>query len=331
MPGNKMKQLYTKDLDQYQHTFNAIFFINKDTGFIAGSYDSVWSKPDRAGPQFALMTQTALLYQTIDGGKTWREKRFGEGSFLHIIQANSGIYAVLNSDKDNHSEIYLYDKQSNAWSLSFSFPTVVNNIFDTRNDRIIVAQDSSRNFRFYMSALNKTDWHIIFPKSNILSEPVTSGDSIIYISTNDKVNFSKNILVYANTKSLTKTIISLPEGFEAEQMATCEGKVKIAGVKDGKITIYSLARNSGLKHEGTYGGKKDAYTIGWFYTPKVTWLIARRLKDPDKFILKTDNANHWSIIHFRREQWVEPFCFWQGKSSVKAWFFSGLGHIQVMD
>jgi len=331
MKSNKIEQLYARDLDQDQHTFNTIFFINKDTGFIAGSYDSVWSNPDKASPQFALMKQTALLYQTIDGGKTWREERFGEGAFLHIIQSNRRIYAVLNSDRDNHSDIYLYDKQNNVWNLSFSFPTVINNIFDIHNGQIIVAQDSSRNFRFYISTLNKKGWHIIFPESNILSEPIVLGDSIIYVSTNDKVNFSKNILVCANTKSLTKIIISLPEGFEADQIASCDGKVKIVGVKDGKIAIYSLESNKEFKHEGSYGGKKDVYTIGWFYTPTETWIIARKTGNADKFILKTDNANHWDIIHFKREQLIEPFCFLQAKNSVKAWFFGGLGRIQVMD
>jgi hypothetical protein len=68
--NNILSVIHSKGLDAENLGLNSSLFLNSNTGFIAGSSDIVTHNPDKNSDTFAIGYSVALLYNTMDGGKT---------------------------------------------------------------------------------------------------------------------------------------------------------------------------------------------------------------------------------------------------------------------
>ena len=155
--NNKLSIIKSNGLEADNFGIQTMFFYDKDTGFIGGSSDIITHNPDENSNQFAFVNKTALLYKTTDGGYTWRENKFGEGSFQNILY-NEGKYYAFKIKENYYTDIYCSEDFGRNWRVKTSFPNVVTDLFFIKEQIVIVAKDERRVFQFFVSNNGGLNW-----------------------------------------------------------------------------------------------------------------------------------------------------------------------------
>lgn len=327
----------SKGLETENLGLNALMFYNKDVGFIAGSSDIVTHNPDfpeKDSNQFAFVAKTALLYKTTDAGRIWGKKDFGEGSFTDIIQAGSKIFAIKSSKESKHSFTYSSDDLGANWKEEKSFPQKIGRLFSIDSGYLAVTSDSSLIKTYIQVSRNfGRSWSI--SESNLLIfDAVMRGRKLFYLSSNQYKDYRKNLLVEYSLGDSTKKVIKLPNEFDCYFLTNYNNEIKLSGLKDGHLAVYSLDKDNQVKYEYSYLKENTYFPQGYYNNKEEEWIIAGKRGDADvsNKILKTrDNGKSWEVVSFEKEKYIKPFYFLNANDKVKAWFYAGSGKFQIME
>jgi hypothetical protein len=336
LSGNKFDMIESKGLDDDNLGLKTIMFYNKDTGFIAGSSDKVTHNPDfpeKDSNQFAFVNRKALLYKTTDGGNTWTKNDFGEGYFTDIKRIEDIIFAFKTSEDRSRIFVYSSNDLGGTWEERVSFPTNVYNLFFVNNLFWAICSDGKTGSLIYISRDSGKSWtKSVAPLS--LYDAIVKEKKVFYLSSNIKDDYRKNLLVEYNMSDSTNKIIELPKEFDCYFLTNYNNEIKLSGLKDGHLAVYSLDKDNQVKYEYSYLKESTYFPQGYYNNKGEEWIIAGKRGDADvsNKILKTrDNGKSWEVISFEKEKYIKPFYFLNDNDKVKAWFYAGSGKFQVME
>ena len=245
---NKFNMIESKGLDADNLGLKTMLFYNKDTGFIAGSSDKVTSNLNESSDTFAFVNNTALLYKTTDGGKTWKAKDFGEGSIQNIMRIENFFYAFKNSKKDFHTEIYFSNDFGESWKVETSFPNVVTDLFFVNEFIVLVGKDERNIFHLYVSDDKGLHWIKKTTPYLPIYDMIMHNTRLLYLSSNIRDENRKNLLVNYNIQDSSSKVMELPKVFDCYFFTNNDNQIKLCGKQDNQIAVYSLEKKK-LKYE----------------------------------------------------------------------------------
>lgn len=334
MSGNKFDIIESKGLDAENLGLNVTMFCNSDTGFIAGSSDIVSPNPDfpeKDSNQFAFVNRKALLFKTIDGGRNWVKKDFGEGVILDIIQTGNKIFAIKSSEDRNI--VYSSSDIGQNWTEEKSFPSRISRLFSIDNGYLAITSDSSLIKTYlYLSTDFGKSWRSI-NSSMIVFDAVMLGNNLFFLSSNNNNTYKKNTLVELDLKDSTNKVIEIPEEFDCYFLAGYHDTVKLIGIKDGHIAMYTFQKDKQVKYDYSYMNDKNIFPQGYFKNANEDWIIVGKRGDANvtnKILKTSNNGKNWEVINFKKNEYIKPFYFYNRNGKLKAWFYAGSGEFQVL-
>lgn len=328
---DKIRIIEATGLDANNLRLNTLFFLNKDTGFIAGSSDIVTSNPDKNSDTFAFLTRVALLFKTTDGGQTWHKYNLGEGSIRNVVQLDKKIYAFKASDSSSIYHTYSTKDLGATWVEEDLFPQRVMQLFFLRNKYIAITTDSlSTQTYIYISEDTCHSWKRQASKLPIYDAMLFRGQ-LFYLSSNDEG--VKDLLVEYNIEEDVNKVFTLPHGFDCYFITNFDDKIRLIGKQDQYIAVYSL-QDGTLQYNYSYLQSSDFFPQGYYNNNVGEWIVVgkRSGKDVSNMILKTrDSGRSWDTVLFEKEKYIKPFYFINEHGSVKAWFYSGVNTLQFLN
>ncbi|MBP7556800.1 MAG: hypothetical protein KA821_11070 [Chitinophagaceae bacterium] len=331
MREDDLKIIEATGLDSNNLRLNSMFLCNSDTGFIVGSLDQVTHNPDQNSDTFSFVNRTALLYKTIDGGKSWIGKNFGRGSLINIVQHNTSLFTFKTSENYLDYSTYSSNDLGDTWSKEDAFPQRISNLFFSDSSYIAITSDSLENKSYINVSKNfGKSWTVIespFP----IYDVIMKDGKLIFLSSNAGKGDKKNILVEFGMQDSSVIYFDLPNGFDCNFLTNFDNKVKLIGIKEGHLTIYSFIGNR-FKFEYSYPQDVSFFPGGYYSNNGTEWIVVGKREGTDVSyrLLKTgDNGRSWEIVNFKREKYIEPFYFLNVNGKMNAWFYTGSGRFQV--
>jgi hypothetical protein len=338
MGSNKFDIIESKGLDVDNLRLNAMMFYNKDTGFIVGSSDTVTHNPDfpkKDSNQFAFVKRTALLFKTTDGCRTWTKKDFGEGYLNNILLIKDVVFAFKQSDDYSHIFVYSSHDLGRTWDDSVSFPKGIYNLVSVGNELCAIGTDSSKRvtyfYRFDDGGRSWSSGYIsyYYPFDN----PIEYNDKILYLTKNKQGAYFPDKLVVHDVKANTDSVIELPKELNCYFLTNCNGEIRLTGLRDGLVAVYSLQKGNRVKYEYSCLKEPSYFPQGYYNNKNEEWIVVGKKGDADmsnEILKTTDNGRSWEVISFIKDKYIKPFYFLDDNGKVEALFFSGAGKFQVM-
>lgn len=318
-------------LDENNLRLNSLLFCNSDTGFIVGSLDKVTHNPDENSDTFAFVNRTALLYKTTDGGKKWIGKDFGKGNLINVIHYKKSLFAFKTSENYLEFSTYLSNDLGDTWSKEESFPQRISKLFFIDSFYIAITSDSLENRSYINVSKNLGKFWSVIESPFPIYDAIMEGQKIIFLSSNISKDYKKNMLVEFNIKDSSVKLVDLPNGFECSFLTNFNNNVKLIGIKDEYLAVYSLI-SSRVNFEYSYTRDVSYFPKGYYNNNGTEWIIVGKREDADvsyKLLKTNDNGQNWKVINFEREKYIEPFYFLNVNGKMQAWFYTGSGRFQV--
>ena len=318
----------SKGLDAENLTLNSLIFCNKDTGFIVGSSDSVVTNSNKNSSQFAFVKREALLYRTINGGKKWEVRSFGEGYLKKIKCIDGKIF--LFRESENYSKLTIFSSMDfgNSWQEEILFPDRIYDILSNEKKYVAACADENGS-QIYSSNNEGKSWSKIVTGRDVLNFLLV--DSMLYyISSNTIGGNERNKFVNFNFTDSTNSVIDLPKGFKCYLLSNSNGTIRLAGIQNNEIVVYVFQKKL-IKHVYTYKNNESYFLQGYYSFNHDDFLVLgkRNKSDVTNLILQTKNSGKtWERINFTKPNYIKPFFFLNTDNSVSAWFYSGSGVFQ---
>jgi|GEM_PF-2881924 len=328
-----LKIIEATGLDSNNLRLNSMFFCNSDTGFVVGSLDQVTHNPDENSDTFAFVNRTALLYKTTDGGKTWIGKDFGEGSFTDIVYFKNYLFVFKTSENYLEFSTYSSNDFGNTWNKEGAFPQGISKFFFIDSCYIAITSDSLRSKSYINVSKSFGGYWTMIESPLPIYDAIVKEQKLFFLSSNIRNDYKKNLLVEYNINDSNIKVIDLPKEFDCYSLTNYNNEVKLTGVKDEHLAVYSLVSGNHLKYEYSYLKDASYFPQGYYNNKGVEWVIAgkRGVADVSNKILRTDdNGKNWKVINFEKEKYIEPFYFLNVSDKIKAWFYAGSGRFQVL-
>jgi len=240
---DKVKRLYSKDIDITGLSLNTILFINEDTGFIAGRYGSMNNKiSDKGKFTFTTLKSSAWLFKTTDGGKTWVKRELGDGAINNIFFLNDRLFLFKKENDTTESIIcYFSDDTGNTWERIGKFPNgIYDMIASSKHTLMAIGEDSkTANSVVYESKDNGVLWDVLMKlPCAIFGHGIEYQGRVYFLcNENGKVNYYAHSLIVYDVNMAKYSFITFPKEFNACEIANSHGKIRICGIENDNITI----------------------------------------------------------------------------------------------
>jgi hypothetical protein len=329
--NRKVQILNSKGLDNDNLRLNSILFLNFDTGFIAGSIDSVFST--HKSDTFANLKRNAVIFKTNDGGATWQKMELGTGFIRNIIKSGEKLFLFKESENYTTTSVLYSNNNGDGWYEIKSIPNQIQYFFykDSSFYAIAVGEDSVKS-KLSISNDNCQTWQAVTNFNVIVYDCVLHNEDLIYITSNYFGDTKKFIVVY-NLKSLDTKAIALPNGFDFDFLTNHDNDLRIGGKKDDSIVIYKIGE-MGLERECSYIERnRKVFLQGFYNHNNSNWLILGMRTNFDvrnKILKTTDHGKNWEEVYFAIDNYIKPFYFINKKDKTKAWFYSGNARFQIL-
>jgi hypothetical protein len=337
MDNSKFIMIESKGLDIDNLRLNTSMFYSRDTAFIAGSSDIVTHNPDfpkKDSNQFAFLKSTALLFKTVDGCRTWVKKAFGDGHFYNILKIRDVIFAFKKSDKDSGVHIYSSSNLGITWG-ELSFPKGTYNLISVGSQLCAIGTDSSKTVPYiYFSENNGESWS----KRNVLSyypfdNPVDYKGKMLYLTNSKPGTYFPDKIVVYDVKSNSDSVIELPKELSCYFLTNNNGEIRLTGIRDGFISVYSLLENNNIKYEYSYLKEASYFPQSYYKSNNDEFIVVGKRDSSDvanRILKTTDNGKDWDVINFEEDKYIKPFYFLNDNGKTNAYFFAGSGKFQIM-
>jgi len=314
--------------------FNSLLMMDSNNGFIIGSSDSVTSNPDVNSDTFAFVKREALLYKTGDGGKTWEEKRFGEGSLRNISKMEMKLVVIKVSEESLNSYIYSSDDFGDSWNEIGTFPGIASSILFSGNRLYLIGKSQDQIFKLFVSTDFAKSWrplNVPLPIYNVIA----CDSKLYYTSSTSKDNIIKNLIVKFDVKVDSFMIYNLPQDYDCSSLINDNGVIRLLGVEKKQITNYAINGNGKITKEYTYDGEENLFPKGYFINGDEEFIVVGKRQNEFvtyKILKSTVKGTKWQSIYFLKNNYIEPFSFiYNDANLTQAWFYSGEGTFQVLN
>lgn len=284
-------KFHLKELRERNERFEHMLFINNKTGFLLGSYT-----PDKAFENKEFLTGAeAVIYKTVDGGKSWKRSALGKGIFCDALAIKGVIYAAKDSFVEN------------------SYNRVVRKIYSSRNLGESWIEIRNSSFLLKEVFINSTQ------KTAIV------GDSL-FVITPFRNSLSATHLITKQTGN-----ISLPKKFRPEMLRIDKGKLWIVGYENKKLVFLERAKKGFFKKIYFDIVKCDAPIVFDFNVVdnNISLIVgeeATLIGVTKKFYKSINKGKSWVIEEMPSSLYVKPVAFY-GKDKV--WIYCGAALIQI--
>jgi hypothetical protein len=306
------------------------FYSNK-VGFIVGNSDLVEHNTNEQSDTFAFVKSKALLYKTEDGGSTWTERTFGEGSLNGVVIFGRKIFVIKTSDEDYSSTVYISSDLGNSWKKDFSFPKVVSDILTVNDKFYIVAKDHDDVFRIFER--NTDTWSPIQLPFTIYSVVLNNG-LLYFLSSADPKTYSKNLLVEYDFRKKTTRTFNLPKDYDGYFLSPANKNICVVGLKSNHIVGFELFNSEYIKTTFVYNDETGLFPQGYYVRDNKSWIVVGKRESygvSNKILESTNSGKDWETIDFVDNKTVKPFFFLTDNSNkVRAYFYSGSGRFQIL-
>ncbi|WP_143709034.1 hypothetical protein [[Flexibacter] sp. ATCC 35208] len=315
-----------------------MFFLNRDTGFIAGCSLVNTKNPNYPGKDDREYLRTkweAILFKTIDGGKTWTNKIFGEGCIVQIDRFGDSIIALMKNNYYTRvftSSVYSPDN----WREISSFPRYASQIFFSGDQMAAIATDSFKFHNFLCFSDNGgKNWSANYDPIHVPYQvPVLKDDKLFYLARHAGDNRYPDSLVVYDIHSHIDQVITLPKGFVCLDFTCFQNSIRLTGMMGGKIAVYAVEQNLGFKEQYTYAANNISGPLRFYKSSNADWIFAVEKNGQKKkiVIIKTSD-NGRSFKTFKVDYILNIYLrsFIEQDSVVKAWFFDGSEKFQVFE
>jgi hypothetical protein len=325
--------LYTDSLNP-----GPLFFLNKDTGFILGSYlvdakNPVYPKKDDR--EYLGTKWVALLWKTIDGGRNWTKKIWGEGHIAQIDRFGDSVIALMKTDRYTRVFISSVFNPDN-WKEITYFPRYAYHICASGNQMAALKTDSFKYKIFFCFSDNGgRDWmNNCEPIHDPYQYPVLKDGKLFYLARfeSDK-KYPDSLVVYDFAKNSDK-LIKLPKDFLCLGVSCVQNNIYLTGFMSGGITIYQLDPTLEFKKLYTYAANNLSDPLVYYKSNGADWIFAVENNGSRKkiAIIKTsDNGKSFetSRVDYIRNIYLHSFI--EQDSVVKVWFFNESGKFQIFE
>jgi hypothetical protein len=272
----------------------------------------------------------------MNGGETWVGKDFGEGYFTELIHLDNLTYALKKSEDNTHVFVYSFSVNENAWRKEDNFPDKIYDLVSSGNSLLAISSDSLRSRSKINISYNKGgSWgDLNFIRYQVYGNVIAHDGKILYLSSNINGGEKANLVIEYDLHDSSCNVIQLPNKFDCYLLTNHQDKIRLTGVEEGHITVYSLHKDKYLKLEYFYEGSDKYFPKGYFNTESSEWVIVgdRNGSDVSNLILQTDNnGRSWKTISFPMKKHIRPFTFNYKNNKVKGWFYAGEGLFQVLE
>lgn len=314
-----------------------LFFLNKDTGFIAsctlvnvknidyhnstGTLDSKWE---------------SVLFKTIDGGKTWTNKFWGEGRIIRIDRFGDSIIALLKNN--NHTRVFTSPVNSpDKWKEITSFPRHAFRILADGNQMAVLTKDSLfKTYTFFCFSDNRgKSWSEYYdPIHYPFSSPILKDGKLIYYVRYGENHWHPDSLVVYDIHTHTDQLMLIPKDIEYPELIAFDNGIRLAGIENGNIVVYDFEKYQKFKKLYTYTGSNLSGPIRFYRSNDIDWIFAVE-KTWNKLriiIIRTlDNGKTFKTYHVDYVRNIYLHSFIEQDSLVKAWFYDGKDRLQVFE
>lgn len=272
-----------------------MLFLNRDTGFIAGSSLVNARNPDypeKDDREYLRIKWESKLFKTIDGGKNWTSKIFGEGHITQMDRFGDSIITLMRNDHYTRvftSTVYNPDN----WREITSFPRYVSHVSAYEDQMVAIAHDSlGHQFFFCFSDNGGKDWaNNYYPIHDPYQYPVLKDGKLFYLARFERDQNYPDSLVLYDIHSHTDTLIRLPKDFFCLGLTCIQNSIYLTGMMNGEIAIYSLDANSQFRKLYTYAANNIDDQLRFYKSRSADWILAvkKRLNGKKIVIIKTSD------------------------------------------
>ncbi|MCC6290051.1 MAG: hypothetical protein IT249_19395 [Chitinophagaceae bacterium] len=311
---------------------NSLLLFAKDAAFIAGSSDSVFSNRDIKSDTFAFVHRTAVVYRTLDKGKTWEKKELGEGSIQKVLQVNNRFFITKISDEVHRQFLYSSSDSGQNWRMEKTFPEGINNIFFINGTFIVTSLEfGEMKTNLYTSNDGGNTWKNLSPSFNIF-DVVINNNNIFFLSS-DEAKGKKNILIQYELTNQKENIIRLPNNFNCSFLTGYDNHIVLTGLNNDEIIKYSFEEGE-IKFKYSIPKENTSFLQGFYSDAKQDWYVLaerKRSEVVNQLLTISNDGKIIEHINFQYDKYIKPYSFIYSGGKTIGMFYSGSGKFQLIE
>lgn len=305
--------------------FNDILFTNDSTGWIVGSK-----------MELSLKNQDAIIYKTVDGGRTWTPTLIGKGSFQFIRHVNDTLFGVKHVfNKDSYEEVNSSITKSTdngrTWNEISEIHGMIKQVSFTNSEvGYSIAKDNESNandWRLLKTSDGGVNWRHLTTINNVQSGVVI--DKFLVINRYQ----GASLLIY-DTQRDTSFTEMFPDNFKSELITKDKNEnVWIIGSDNANFVLLKRERAGNFRKivfdEISKGQPHDFYTYVDIADNRIYLITGDGgsiVGVTKRFFISEDLGKTWNEEEIPFNLIVEPICFGNGK----IWSYDGTG-LQIRD
>jgi|GEM_PF-5069248 len=219
--------------------FNKMLFITEKDGYLFGDASGkvVW-KDDG----LAERTDTAVVYNTKDGGLTWNRQTLGEGKIINATLLGGVFYNTKFREGINPvSTIYKMGKEDNQWERLIDINGFIRDFSPSHKGHFFITKVDERNkYSLYETADTGRNWYKHDSVKSIY-QPIFKEKAILYLtSVHSETPAYYDTFVMYDPIARKKKTVPLPQNFTAYLMNEYEGDIYFLGTENDseKVVLY---------------------------------------------------------------------------------------------
>ncbi len=323
-------------LEKENLMLTSLFFLNDSIGLATGTSNVVSNlhiDKNDSSKKFDV-NQNTFLFKTVDGGKTWKSKNVGDGTFFYMTYEGKGVYALKYTEDYKNVITYYSSDSGSTWVIRPDFPNGIYQIVNYNNSFFSVGRDSKGYSFISKSTNNGLTWKRLSFNYKLFHKITFYQDKIYCLSNSiSEQYFPDRLRIFDLNTNSTETII-IPIDFECEFLAINDERIKLIGKKENCPAIYELMGNNNIKLVNLASNNKISSIDGYFQSENCDIMLVSKTTKPitESWLLYSANSNNkWERINFIKDYYVTPFSFFGNHKNIKGWFYSGSSHFQILN
>jgi hypothetical protein len=317
-----------KGLADANLNLKVLLFINSDTGYIAGSDDSITSNTNQSANQFVFVNQQAVVFKTTDGGKSWKRHKLDSGYVEKLFCIGNNVYAINRVGRNR--TVYVCDLKSDSWKQDTTFPANTYEILSSAGYFIAISRTEQGDV-LYRSVAGKWEKEADLEFSPN-SAPVISRNRIYYSSiTNATSTLADRLVAYDMDNNATTSQV-LPTEFICRSVYPKDEGVLLFGVMNDKVMSFSI-KDTGFVSRSMPATGDFVVPTAYFGNGQNECIVMGKMGGfavTYKMYISNDYGKTWKSHDFIISLYITPFSFVADKDKIKAWFYSGNGDFQIL-